>query len=681
MACPLYKTTFFTLILVGCSTPKEPTSEDADTADVAPGPWEGLDIVPLDSARVLLSPSIDDAVNPTELIMFPDRALAFVLDTEAERVHVLDERYGHDGRAYCIDMTQVSRSTAKGSAVHCPEGRSEVQRGALVPDDRPLAMALDTIGHTAAVLSRSGVLYHGAADIIEDDPATFLSLGPGQLISPLDLPVSAGHIAAHDGVVSIAEGELLVIIEADDVHTSVLPGAALDLAMDGMELWVATAAGVWSESRTVDAVGEQLVHWQGAWWLVQTTEEQVLRLSDLETVAVGSITGPAAADPRTDVLHLATSTGFVRVSTDGSLESVATEAPVIDLDINLAGETVLLHSGGALTVLVDETAYDAATPLDVFITTFSERPRNPEDDVPCRGEAPSIEAFMDNSLGNRDWLDDVPAPVGMGITPTLVAYADDCEVREQLVQLMDHPLTSSGILVHEEPSDCVADRACHTAFLAGMLAEFGDDLRPSWTSGMSTHHELNLNWVASLQDAGLPSRYLFYGMSHLPDIPHHNDVRAKDSWPVTLGDQARAWGADSGTAVAERDGAGSLSIYTGDNTPAFNLGGCSNLFLLECHPLLRGGGTVIDADDVAVLDLLLHRALTQEVPATVRTWSFHLPNIGDYDYASDCSKTERIWSGDDCAAARLQEWLFDVDRRLVAAGLVRWTRPGDLVAP
>lgn len=681
MAYSLYNTAFFTLMLVGCSTPKEPTSKDADTSNVAPGPWEGLDIVPLDSARVLLSPAIDNAVNPTELTIFPDRALALVLDTEAGRVHVLDERYGHDGRAYCIDTTRVSRSTPKNSDLDCPEGTIEVLRGALIPDDRPVAMALDTVDHTAAVLSRSGVLYRGAADIIEDDPAAYLSLDSGQLIDPLDLPVSAGHIAAHDGVVSIADGELLVLIEAGDVRTSVLPGAALDLAMDGDVLWVATEAGVWSKSRTVDAVGDQLVHWQGSWWLVQTTEAQVLRLSDLKTVAVGSITGPAAADPRSDVLHLATSTGFVRVSTDGGLEPVATDLPVIDLNINLAGETVLLHSGGALTVLVDETAYDAATPLDVFITTFSERPRNPNDHVPCRGEAPSIESFLEKSLSNRDWLDDVPAPVGIGITSTLVRYADDCGVREQLVQLMDHPLTSPGILVHEEPNDCIADKGCHTAFLVGLLAEYGEDLRPSWTSGMSTHHELELNWVASLQDAGLPSRYIFYGMSHLPGIPHHTDLRAKDPWPVTLGDQARAWGSDSAARVAERDGAGSLSIYTGDNIPAFNLGACSNLFLNECHPLQKGGGTKIDAEDVAVLDLLLHRALTEEVPATVRTWSFHLPNIGEYDYREDCSKTDGIWFGEDCTAARIQEWLFDVDRRLVAANLVRWTPPGSLVRP
>jgi hypothetical protein len=386
-------------------------------------------------------------------------------------------------------------------------------------------------------------------------------------------------------------------------------------------------------------------------------------------------------DPRTDVLHLATSNGFVRVSPDGVRTAVEIADPIVDLDINLAGETVLLHDGGVLTVLVDETAYEAVTPLDVFITTFSERPRNPDDTVPCKGDDLSIAAFMEKSLNNRAMLDDLPAPTGMGLTSTLVRQADDCNVRDKLVQLMDHPLTSSGILVHQEPRDCTGLLACHTTFLEEKLAEFGDDLTPTWTSGLSTHHELDLNWVASAEDAGLPSRYIFYGMSHLPEIMHGADLRSKDSWPTALGDQARAWGTDSAAAVAERGGTGSLAVYAGGTIAAFNLGACHNLFLLECHALDRGGGTILDADDVAVLDLLLHRSLTEGSPATVRTWSFHLPNIGEYDYTLGCTESDRIWSGEDCAAARLQEWLIDVDRRLVQAGLVRWTRPEDLAHP
>ena len=89
----------------------------------------------------------------------------------------------------------------------------------------------------------------------------------------------------------------------------------------------------------------------------------------------------------------------------------------------------------------------------------------------------------------------------------------------------------------------------------------------------------------------------------------------------------------------------------------------------------------LDEVDIAVLDLLLHRAITESVTSTVRTWSFHLPDIGTYDYTQGCTQDDRVWSGEDCAGARLQEWLIDVDRRLVQGGLVRWPTPGALAQP
>jgi hypothetical protein len=96
---------------------------------------------------------------------------------------------------------------------------------------------------------------------------------------------------------------------------------------------------------------------------------------------------------------------------------------------------------------------------------------------------------------------------------------------------------------------------------------------------------------------------------------------------------------------------------------------------------MRGGGTTLDAQDVVLLDLLLHRAITESVSAEVRTWSFHLPDIGSFDYTEGCEQDDQIWSGEDCPAALLQAWLIDVDRRLVDAGLVRWTLPGNLERP
>jgi hypothetical protein len=668
--------------MVNCTRDKAGSSVKSEADTATPVPWEDLEQIPLESARILLTPQIDTPTNPTELRLMPDRGLGFVLDADADRVHVLDGRYGQDGRSYCIDAEEVSRSTVKGGAAQCPDGTSSVHRGALIPQDRPVALGLDTTNHTALVLTRSGILFQADADVLRAHPIEYLALDDGTSLDSLHAPVDQGRLAAHEGRIAVAAQGILLVIDGEDITEYPLPGVAIDLVMDDDGPLVLTDAGVWSETGTIEVTGQQLVHWQDEWWLVQADHEQVLRLGDLETIHVSGITGPAATDPRTGVLHLASGSGLIRIDADGEQTMVDIE-PILDLDINRSGETVLLHSGGQLSVLVDETAYQAATVLDVFITTFSERPRSSEDSIPCRGTDgdPSIESFLATARKNRRMLNDMPAPVAMGLTPALVDRATACDARSSLVDLIDHPATSSGILVHEEPASCNGDLDCHTDFISAMLASFGDDLTPTWASGMSSHHELDLDWVASMEKADFPNRYLFFGMGLNPAIEHHGDLRAKDAWPVTLGDMGKAWATDTAAAIAERSGSGWLAVYPGNDIPAFNLAGCSSLFLLECHPLLRGGGVVLDGEDVAILNLLLHRALTDESDVAVRTWYFHLPDIGTYDFTEGCTTADRTWTGDACSAARLQEWLVDVDRRLVSAGLVRWTLPGELEHP
>ena len=664
--------------MTGCGKSK-PTVDSGNPAD-SPAPWIGMDEIPLDPDRVLMRPIIADATEPTELQTLPDRAVSFVLDRQAGRVHVLDSRYAHDGRAYCIDTEQVSKSTAKGGSESCPEGTDEVQRGALVPTDRPVALAVDPSDRAVYLLTRGGVLMRADADVLRADPTEYLALTEGTDVPGLLLPLDAAHLAAHSGRVAVAAGTQLVVIDGPDVEVHELPGDALDIQVDADAIWVATDAGVWVDGVHTEVTGTHLFWWQSQWWLVAPEAGQVFSLQSDQAWTLDNITGPVAVDPRSDVAYLATGDGLTRLSADGTTAVTLTDASVLDVDINLAGEIIALHPDGALSVRVDETAYPPAPPLDVFITTFSERPRNPDDAVPCKAseEAPSIRGFMNTATANRRMLDDMPAPVGMGITAALASQAASCGEQARLQARMDHDLTSPGLLIHEEPSECEGDRGCHTAALQALADEVSGALEPTWLSGMSTHHELNVNWIASAQAAGLPSKYLFFGMSLRPDIGHHTDLRAKDAWPVTLGDMSRAWSTDAARSVADRSGSGATTIYPGDDTPAFNLGGCANLFLLECHPLLRGGGVQIDGEDTAVLDLLLHRAISQTPASSVRTWTFHLPDIGTYDFTDGCTEVDRAWSGEACAAAHLQQWLIDVDRRLVSAGLVRWTRPGDL---
>ena len=113
----------------------------------------------------------------------------------------------------------------------------------------------------------------------------------------------------------------------------------------------------------------------------------------------------------------------------------------------------------------------------------------------------------------------------------------------------------------------------------------------------------------------------------------------------------------------------------GNNVPAFNVGACPNLFVNECHALNRGGGISLDTGDMDTLNLLLHRALVSAGTEGTHTWSFHLPDIGLYDYTDHCEVTDRTWSGEDCSAARLQAWVFAVHQRFAIEGLVNWSAP------
>ena len=91
-----------------------------------------------------------------------------------------------------------------------------------------------------------------------------------------------------------------------------------------------------------------------------------------------------------------------------------------------------------------------------------------------------------------------------------------------------------------------------------------------------------------------------------------------------------------------------------------------------------GGGSVIDADDVAVADLLLHRAAGRRESSGASTWYFHLPAIEEFSYVEGCTRSEAgSWSGSGCQAEPLQGWLYDVHARLVNAGVVRWGCPSD----
>jgi len=374
---------------------------------------------------------------------------------------------------------------------------------------------------------------------------------------------------------------------------------------------------------------------------------------------------------------VATQTGILRVDSDLSTSEVW-EGSAVDLDVNDAGELIVLHSNGSFSAFVDERPRPDDSTLHVWVSTFIERPRNPDDTVPCIAEdRVNLVDMLDLAFDNAEWLQDLPAAVALGITPSHMRRASECDQERA-----HDPLFASfepGILFHHSPSECAGDNDCHRAALQEALDTFTTP--PVWASGLSTHTELEVDWIDSLYALGAATRYAFFGMGFRPDLLQASDLRGKDSWPVRLGEQSRVWMSESTSDLTDQRQTGNIAIMPGDNIPAFNLGGCANLWLYECHPLGRGNGHSLSDADVESLNVLLHRALFAAQGEGTHTWNFHLPDIGLYDYSDECRVEDHRWSGDDCEAGHIQSWLIDVHQRFVTTGRISWAAPGAVPLP
>ncbi len=206
---------------------------------------------------------------------------------------------------------------------------------------------------------------------------------------------------------------------------------------------------------------------------------------------------------------------------------------------------------------------------------------------------------------------------------------------------------------------------------------------PTWASGLTSWEA---DWAQALVQVGGPRTIWFFGLSADPSIPH-DDPRAKEALPWRGDAPPSTWSIDSAEQIAvraptagqpapTRDGA--LSVWPGLTASGFNLGACDNVSMTVCRRVAAGGGDTFDAADVAVLDVLLLRALALRDPTTASSWTFHLPAIELYDYTNGCEVDGWRWTGDRCQAALIQEWAVDAELRHVRAGRMDWTVPSDL---
>lgn len=674
-------TPFLLAGLLGCRQLPDKADPDTGSADTAAPsfeaaePWLDWEAVALSGLHPLLEVPLPDAVQPASIETVPDRSLSFVWDPAAAKVWVLDSRYRHDPSITCVS---AAAWPDWGDALRrrgCPEGQVHTQRGALSLPQPATAAAVDPDGMRVALLGADGALWLADADMLSGNPLDHLR--------PLEtgLVVSADWIGfTDDGDLLAASGATLQQLDLDTGSvrdTQTLPGTVRDAFSFAGVTWARTDSGLYRDGVLVlDSEGVSDVAWGGdTVYFSDATDGAVFTLGPDGLGKLNhhfdALSGPIAASLDGAVAYVVTPDG-IRSTGGGSYDG-----DFVDVAVNAAHEVVALRADGGVTVLGDEDRLSApAEPVALMIAAFIEKPRSTDADATCRGDS-SVQAFA-TQAGENAWpLAELPAAVALGLTPHFARRAVECDEAARVAPLLGLERLAVGALFHEQHGCTASDTGCIADFLAdeaSAITALGAEV--SFSSGLSTQEG---DWVAALEAAGAPSRYVFFGASVLDDIPAEGDPRAKDAWPLT--DRAPLWRASSPAGIAQQGGSGWLVMQPGDNLPAFNLSACANLFLRECHVSGAGDGVVLDEEDAAVLAVLARRAIAEQGDGPA-AWSFHLPDLGVYDYTEGCTRSDGgLWSGEACGAARLQEWAEVMHTRYVLNGLARWATPAAVEAP
>ncbi|MCP4807879.1 MAG: hypothetical protein GY913_10095 [Proteobacteria bacterium] len=593
-----------------------PVTEPDEEVEV-PAPWDDLDAVELDPGRHLLDAPIDGPLDPVRIELVDPWPIALVLDVD--RIHVFDARWHQSGKSFCLDAADYPYAIDDRSG-RCDSAEVELSRGVWVLDAAPLDVTWDD--ELVWIIDDDGGLYTAVVDPRVENPWDHLRLERIDVLVP-------GPIDAFEGEIWHAAGTTLTVGTVQ--HELPAPALAVE---DGVVL---TTAGLWTVDGgliELDSPGEL----SGGW---ATHADGITHVDgerhDVDAQAIAASGG-----------HL------VALTNDGLWTPDGIQADVAGRDVSVRGAEIAVLTDIDVAVRFDESRL--AGDVGLWVAAFAEQPRSPSEDAECD----RVAEFVERGVQNRELLDDLPATVALGVTPHLARRTKGCALRTEFEPVWDADATEVGVLFHQEPEHCT-DADCASSFLAeeyAVVQELGAE--PGFVSGLSPSTELGLDWRALLSDANISKPFMFNGMSVLEDVPHHVDPRAKDPWPQARDELTASWTVDDQVHLA------------GDNVPAFSLSGCPNLFVRECQALGQGGGQILDADDIVVLDLLLHRALD----TGQGTWSFHLPDVGSWDYTDGCQATDRVWQGE-CGGAPLQEWLFDVHLRFVDNGVARWSTPGE----
>jgi hypothetical protein len=666
--------------------------EERTTWEPVPQPWLEAEPIALEPFRTVIIRNVAELDQARRMRVLPAVPLTFVEAAEPNALFVLDQRYANLADSRCVPTTlwpDLDDGSRRGS---CNRDAVEVQRGLFQPPSGVRAVAADEKNRRAYAVDGEGTFYVANVDVLSGNPLDFLHFAA---VASKLLPTAATEatlVVDPSGDLFYGDGDDLLRVSPDGVilDQQVLSDGIVDGVSDASRTWLLTRGGVRVGEAFLALSGVPIrgsSDGAGGLWITIPSEGRLAHLvvDGSEIVVdvdeqVDGITGPLAVDTATGRIAVGMSTGVGLRDPDGAMALVGPER-IVDIAMGPGHEFVLLAEDGVVSVHVDQEALAAGAPLSVWMAAMAETPRNDPSEVDCAEGEDALVDLLHSSVGDMRMFATTPMPVALGITPALARKVKECDATALYQTLWSYGEVEPGVLFHDSPSACSGEMPCYTSFLSNeirVVEEMGIDVH--WVGGLDSHWDDGYDWVQGLLEEGTADRLMFHGLGVLPEVTQA-DPRNKEPFPYEGATPTTRFFVDTAADISPK--ADGLRLLSGNTVSAYTLGGCADLFITECKLVDDGGNAEYASDDVAVLNLLLQRALAVRSVEGPDTWYFHMPDIGVTDYTAGCVMDESgLWTAESedtvCQAALVQSWILDVHQRFALQGIVAWALPSDV---
>lgn len=619
----------------------------------------------LDPLRPYAPITLVGAVAPSRVRSDPRSGLSFVVDPTVG-VFVIEELATHDGAALCAPAVALGVTGPQGG---CESGEIELQRGFL--PGPVVDVMVDPASATAWLVSADGAVRRVQLDPVAAGPEAWR-----RAEDPVSVGVSgvrgavwtggAMWFATDDAVVEVVDGVERSRVAADEPELFVVDQDGPPGVRDASGWWAPGAAAAVPAEVVGAGVGGVAIWADGQLTL---PDGSVIAYPERPvSVAVGA---GGVAYVLGEGLDRVDALGAARDDVSGSLVSVTDTHDVFVL------------SGGRVEVRYDERSLVSdRPPLWVTNLTTFENPKDLASPIVCTG-ADGITSRLERGARMRSVLEALPGADawGLAVSARFAEGVRDCAAEGAFEPWTDGAF-DLGFMLHE-PSDCDGD-GCFTRLASErhrQLSKIG--VHPSWATAA---HATSLDWVGAVRALGI-SRYLLFGAAVRPDVDQDGLI-AKEGYPVLPGDGSFAFRVASNAGVpppvpwlpALIGGCAPepfLTFYPGRNRAALSQDGCDGLLYAECILLQRNSGYASEADAQALALAVRHAAARRGLGVT--TWSWHLADLGTWDYSAGCA-FDAAGRPTDCEAATIAQVLDDLGY-LVDAGVARFAPPRALPLP